>query len=100
LYFPAHLQGWFRDGDSFARIENMHEYISPRLQIRFTMERGHVAVFWPDNRPFLSYRELGVLQQETAARVAEQQQRAEAERARAEKLAAKLRELGIDPDAV
>ncbi len=154
--FPAHLQGWCRDGDSFVRIENMHEYTSPRLQIRFTMERGHVAVFWPDGRPFLSYMELGVLQQETAARFAEQKQQADAERrraeeerkhaeterkraeeertraeterkraeeerkqadaerkraeeerkhaeaarTRAERLAAKLREMGIDPDAV
>jgi len=91
--FPAHLQGWRCDAGTLARIANMNGHISPRLGIRFAVARGSVAVFWPDGRPFLSFVELGNLQEQTEAR-------AEQERARAERLAAKLRELGVDPDTV
>ncbi|MBN9119893.1 MAG: Uma2 family endonuclease [Planctomycetes bacterium] len=112
--FPAYFQGWRRDADALVRVANMHGYVSPRLGVRFEVARGHVAVFWPNGRPFLSYLELGALQQQTEARAeqerlraeqekqrAEQERfRAEQEKQRAERLAARLRELGVDPDAV
>jgi hypothetical protein len=91
--FPAYFQGWRREAEALARVPNMHGFVSPRLGIRFEVVRGQVAVFWPEGQPFLSYVELGALQQQTA-------ERAEQERQRAERLAAKLRELGVDPDTV
>jgi Uma2 family endonuclease len=98
--FPAHLQGWRREGGSLARVPEMNGFASPRLGIRFAVARGDVAVFRPDGTPFLSFVELGALQERTAERLEEERRRAEEERRRAERLAARLRELGVDPDAV
>ncbi len=77
--FPAHLEGWRREGNRFVRVPQMNGHVSPRLGWRFTLERGQVTVYGPDGRPL--------------------QKPDEAIR-RAERLAAKLRELGVDPDAV
>jgi Uma2 family endonuclease len=84
--FPAYCQGWRRAGDALVRIENMNGHVSPRLGIRFEVGGGELAVTNPAGGPLLSFVELGTLQEETAAR--------------ANRLAARLRELGVDPDAV
>jgi Uma2 family endonuclease len=61
--------------------------VSPRLGIRFEWHRGaDVTITHPDGKPFLTVEEI-----------AGERDRAEA---KAAALAAKLRELGIDPDAV
>jgi membrane protein involved in colicin uptake len=71
-------------------------------------------VYRPDGGKFLTFVERGTLAEEESRRAAAERQRAEeesrraaAERQRAEeefrraaKLAARLRELGIDPDSV
>ena len=91
--FPAYVQGWRRDADALVRVANMSGFASPRLGIRFEVVRGNVAVFRPDGAPFLGFVELGALQQTTADQL-------EQERQKAERLAAKLREMGVDPDAL
>jgi hypothetical protein len=78
----------------------MTGFTSPRLGIRFEVVRGHVAVFRPDDTPFLSFVELGARQQSTAEQLSLARQQTEDERRRAERLAARLCELGVDPDAV
>lgn len=98
--FPAHIDGWRRDDERLVRVAEMNGFVSPRLGIRFELRRGAIGVFWPDGRPFLSFVELGELQQETEARAAREQQRADTAEQKAERLATKLRELGFDPDAV
>jgi Uma2 family endonuclease len=118
---PAHAEGYRREGDKLARIEEMNGYFSPRLGIRFTLSRGQLAVFASDGRlmrttaEMMAERDAAELrareQQELAdverkradaerKRAEAEQQRAETEQQRAAKLAAKLRELGVDPDAV
>ena len=101
-------------GEKLERVENMNGHFSPRLGIRFELQRGNIAVYHPDGRRFLSYVELGTLQHETQTRAetaeqhaADERQRAEQERRhaeearqKAERLAARLRELGVDPDVV
>ncbi|QJW93024.1 Uma2 family endonuclease [Frigoriglobus tundricola] len=91
--FPAYAQGWFREAGALVRVTNMNGYVSPRLRIRFAVLRGSVAVFRPDGSPFLSFVDLGALQQKTEESLTH-------ERQRAARLAARLRELGVDPDAV
>jgi Uma2 family endonuclease len=62
-------------------------FVSPRLGVRFeVLADKSLRVIRPDGRPFLTYQELI-----TAAEVQQK---------RADKLAAKLRALGIDPDTV
>jgi Uma2 family endonuclease len=98
--FPSHAEGWRREAGKFVRLPDMNGHVSPRLGIRFVLGTGDLAVFGPDGRRFLSPAEL-VAERNTAERLAEEQrQRAEDEAKRAEKLAVRLRELGIDPNAV
>ncbi len=95
LYDPnrCDLAGSQRANGKLVTIDEMNGWVSPRLQIRFDyQENQELVLFYPNGRPFLTSVEL--------------HQRAEAAEARAEQaearvaaLQAKLRELGIDPDA-
>ena len=67
--------------------------VSPRLGVRFELTADAFAPIGPDGRRFLTYLELAE-QRDALARGEEQQ------RLRAERLAEKLRALGIDPDAL
>jgi Uma2 family endonuclease len=86
------LSGWQRTGASLEQIPHMDGWVSPRLGIRFELSAGELQVFGSDGRRFLTYVELASqLDEEKRAR-----QQAEEQAAR---LAAKLRALGIDPEA-
>lgn len=89
LYDPDdfHLSGWIRDGAHLRLIDPIDGFSSPRLGVRFEASgEAPLTIFQPSGAPFLTFHELA------DARNAEFQ--------RAEKLAAKLRELGVDPDAL
>ena len=64
----------------------MNGHISPLLGLRFALDSGELMVFDRTDRPLRSPAEMA--------------SERDAERNRAEKLAAKLRELGVDPDKV
>jgi len=98
--FPAHIDGWRRENDKLIHIEEINGFISPRLKIRFELKRGKISIYRPDGERFLSFVELRAMADEKHARAAAEKQRAESAEERAAKLSAKLRELGIDPDAV
>jgi len=95
LYDPDNitLEGWIRSGDRLRSIENMSGWISPTLRIRFELQKDDLYIFGPDGQKFLSPVELDRKYQ---AELQLERQKTEAERQRAEKLAAKLRELGIE----
>ena len=80
--FPMYAEAYLRDGDKLARVAEVNGLVSPRLGLRFAMALGELTVFGHDGRPLRTAEELA----------------AEAERAA--KLAAKLRELGVDPDTL
>ncbi|MGH9841314.1 MAG: Uma2 family endonuclease [Blastocatellia bacterium] len=81
------LEVWLRQGDFFRSTAIDHEWKSPRLGVTLKLEEGgDLSVFDPDGRKFL--------------RPVENQKRAEQAEARAERMAAKLRELGIDPEQI
>lgn len=94
LYNPmtVELAGWLRDGEWLRPITDTQGWVSPRLGIRFEIgEDDDLAVYGPDGRLFTDHAEtVAALESVTA-------ERNEALR-RAERLAARLRELGIDPD--
>lgn len=72
------LDAWQRSGDFFHLTSVIDSWKSPRLGVTFKLEvDGELNVFSPEGRKFLSPTE---------------------EVKRAEQLAAKLRELGINPD--
>jgi Uma2 family endonuclease len=78
------LAGMLREGDKLRVHRPMDGWLSPRLGIRFDMSGEELRIFAPDGQPFVSFSEL-------------KRQREQAEQ-RAERLAARLRELGIEPE--
>jgi len=81
-----------RLGERLRVVESAREWISPRLGIRFEFG-DELSIFRPDGERFLTPLETDHLRRG-------ERQRAEQERQRAECLAEKLRELGIDPESL
>jgi Uma2 family endonuclease len=107
IYDPDRLDfsGWLRDVDRLESIEELNGWVSKRLGIRFVINEGdELAIYRPDGEKFISFTELDKLRQIQQQRADNAEIRADnAERAaiaaqqEAERLAAKLRELGIEP---
>lgn len=77
--------GWRREGASFVDITEMNGWISPRLGVRFEVGEGRLVLLHATGEPFRNWTELA--------------RDREAERQRADRLEARLRALGLDPDA-
>jgi hypothetical protein len=108
------VAGYRRKGDHLAPVHIMEGFVSPRLGTRFSTADG-LKLFGPDGREFQTredavfglkqelQRTNEVVEEERQRRIEEarradaEQQRADAEHQRADALAAKLRELGVDP---
>lgn len=88
LYDPDRLDlnGWQRSETRLNVIEQMNGWVSPRLGIRFEMTDSGLEIYRPDGRKFLTPVELDQRAQEAEQRV--------------QRLEARLRELGIDPEQV
>lgn len=71
--------GWLRENDELRQIEQMDGFTSPLLGIRFALGTPNLQIFFPDGRPFVD--QITLVQKN-------------------DRLAAKLRELGIDPETV
>ncbi len=103
IYDPDNprLTGYLRRGDRLEEIPppQMNGWVSPRLGIRFDLSGPELVIHGPDGRRFLTYVELAQTRDEAEAQLAEVERQRDAERDRAERLAARLRELGIEPDA-
>jgi Uma2 family endonuclease len=107
IYDPDRLDfsGWMRSGDRLLQIEAIDDWVSPQLGIRFVMNEGaELIIYRPDGDKFIGFGELDELRrsQQQRADNAEHEvfsanQRAENAEREAERLAAKLRELGIEP---
>lgn len=115
LYDPdkIDLTGWQRQNGVLQEIPNMQGWISPRLGIRYQLA-AELEIYLPNGQPFLGFQEIAaqVKLAEENAKLAQQraeleQQRADSEQQRAAEadrkvqlLAAKLVELGIDPNNI
>ncbi len=62
----------------------MSGWVSPQLQIRFEITADTLKIYRPNGERFLSFTELG--------------QSRDQEHQRADRLADRLREIGVDPD--
>jgi Uma2 family endonuclease len=94
------LEGWQIIERRLEVIEPMEGWISPRLGVRFELGSDGLEIYRPDGEKFLSYAELEEQRAFDRQRLQQETQRAEQEAQRAERLAAKLRELNIDPDSI
>jgi Uma2 family endonuclease len=93
LYDPDHVHifGWQRDGDALREIRAMNGWTSPLLGITFVLPNGELEILRPDGKRFLTYLELAQERDQFALE-------RDTERQRAERLAAQLRALGIEPE--
>ena len=93
VYDPDHpeLTGWRRVGSALEEFADTDGWVSPRLGIRFDLSGAELQILRPDGRRFATYLELA------AQRDQEQQARERAEQ-KAERLAAQLRALGVNPE--
>jgi Uma2 family endonuclease len=94
------LVGWRRAGALLEEVPQMAGFLSPRLRIKFEPGEGpdNLTIFGPDGERFLSCTEL-VKQRNADREGADEQARRAAEQAeRAKRLAAQLRQLGIEPE--
>ena len=84
IYNPdtIELTGFIREGEWFEAIEEISNWVSPRLGIRFELTSDNLEIYYPEGRKFLSSLELN--------------QRAEQESQNYQNLLAKLQAKGID----
>ncbi|MBE9015465.1 hypothetical protein C7Y66_00775 [Chroococcidiopsis sp. CCALA 051] len=102
LYDPdrGDLSGWLRRDNRLDVIDPILGWVSPRLGVRFEMAGTELELYRPDGERFTSYVELAALREQERQAREQAQQRLEQERLRSQRLAEKLKELGIDPDEV
>jgi Uma2 family endonuclease len=102
------LTGWERENGYLAEILVMQDWCSPRLGIRFDLiTPPELQIYQPNGEIFLSFEQVS---QRLAATTRElenalqalstREQEIKAQSDRNQQLAAKLRELGIDPDTL
>ncbi len=105
LYDPDRneLSGWRRANGRLRVIETLDGWVSPRLGITFQLQPDELCILRPDGQPFLSYLDLEAQHRLAQQQAEQERQRAEQERqekeaalARAERLAARLRAMGIE----
>ncbi|MBE9203325.1 Uma2 family endonuclease [Synechocystis salina LEGE 06099] len=80
------LTGLQRGENGLEVIETIEDWTSPLLGIRFLLTPNTLEIYYPDGRKFLTTVELN--------------QEMTKERQRADRLAAKLKELGVDPKEI
>ncbi|MDY7003720.1 MAG: Uma2 family endonuclease [Cyanobacteriota bacterium] len=78
------LSGFLRSGEDLDVIDSMDNWESPRLGIRFDMSGEELQLYLPNGEIFQGIEKI--------------KQALKQEQKRSEILAAKLREMGIDPD--
>jgi Uma2 family endonuclease len=89
------LDGWTRVGKKLKKIAKMNGWVSSRLGIRFELRKDWLHIIGADGQEFLMIRERARQQEKAKEESRRVTEKLEAER---KKLAAKLRELGVDPD--
>ncbi|MGL6094881.1 MAG: Uma2 family endonuclease [Fimbriiglobus sp.] len=94
------LRAYRRADDQLDEITVAAGLTSPRLGIRFDIGEPELVVRGPDGEPFLTFEEVVATRARAEGRATAAEGRATAAERRAAAMAAKLRELGLDPDAV
>ncbi|OUC13542.1 MAG: hypothetical protein B0A82_16715 [Alkalinema sp. CACIAM 70d] len=116
LYDPDKndLNGWLRSADEFVVIDEITDWQSPRLGIRFVLTEETLEIYYPDGQRFLTTVELAARRAEAELQATQAKLELEAtnlqleatnlqleeERSRSARLAEQLRALGVDPDSV
>lgn len=100
IYDPDNLEltGFLRAGDWLEPIEEMNNWVSPQLGIRFQLNAENLEIYYPDGRRFMTPVELDQIRQQESQRADDLTVRLEQEQQRYQALLERLREQGIDPE--
>jgi Uma2 family endonuclease len=102
VYDPENgdVVGWRRGESGLDEITEMNGPTSPRLGIRFEPGEGpdNLKIIGSDGAPFATYVELFADREAERQHAEAESQRAGAGCLRAERLAARLREMAVDPE--
>ena len=100
VYDPDKIDftGWLRRDDRLELIDEVQGWTSPRLGIKFELEPHTLMIYRPDGDKFLEFGELDELRRAAQQRAERAELEAVVAKQDVAKLAAKLRELGVDPD--
>ncbi len=110
LYDPDRnrLDVYVRQGTVLRRQRNVREWTSPRLQIRFDLRGQEMVVYepGPNGQPFRPFEEVRAeldaeraRRLEAEGRAAKAEERATSAEARVARMAQRLRDAGLDPEA-
>ncbi len=102
LYDPdkQDLSGWIRQDQDLEVIENIDQWISPRLKIKFVLGENELEIYHPNGEKFVSFVELHTQKQLAERKAKLAQEKAQIAEEKARRLAEKLKELGINPDEI
>ncbi|NET01200.1 MAG: Uma2 family endonuclease [Sphaerospermopsis sp. SIO1G1] len=91
VYNPEKIEltGFILEDEWLEEIEEINNWVSPRLEIRFELTSDNLEIYYPDGRKFLTSLELN-------QRAEQEYERAEQERQNYQDLLAKLQAKGID----
>lgn len=100
LYDPERvdLSGWLRSEGRLEVIEQIQNWVSPRLGVRFDVSSDELQIYRPDGQQFATYVELARAREDAERAREDAEAMLEAERRRVQALEARLREMGIDPE--
>jgi Uma2 family endonuclease len=96
-YEKNRLQVWLREDEILAPQDVNTEWISPLLRIRFDLTGTEMKMFHPDGSAFLTYDQVQKNLVQAQENLIQAQGNLLQERARAERLEAQLRALGVEP---
>lgn len=91
------LNGLYKQDNRLNVIEDTHNWVSPRLHIRFAISEDSLDIYRPDGQKFLTTLESSQYADQDHQRANQESQRADQEYERAERLLAQLRAMGIQP---
>ena len=95
------LSGWERLDDYLTEIPVMQDWTSPRLGIKFDLSTPpELQIYRPDGEIFLTFEQVSQQLESVTRTLSETEQALSTAASQNQQLAAKLRELGIDPDAI
>lgn len=92
------LEGWLRGPLGLTAIVQMNGWRSPRLAVTFHLDTRGLEIRYSDGHPFAEFCDVVSERDQERARADREAERAKVEADRANHLAARLRDLGIDPE--
>ena len=101
IYDPDRLSlgGFLRQNDRLEAIEVIEGWVSPRLNVRFTLNQdGGLELYRPDGRLFERYEEIAARAEQEHQRAERAEQRATQAEAEVDRLKAQLKAMGHNSD--